>query len=398
MATNVEATLTALPSRVEVALTTLPPVIDRIIRFSPVRLLVSDVGLFREPFSLDFVSEDGSPSNIFLLASPNGLGKTTLLETYASIFECLVGFNGEIRQESLNSGRGFAQLDIITDVEIDDRIVSLGLSLCCGRSTVAQDWSTIGLNPDLIASIEEYSIIHFQPSTSNISADELGRAVLRYFESGIDQQPSRLYDDDHLLPTMLFFPATRRIIRPPFGERAIIPPPDLRYRPLQVFEDDGTEWSTSLTNLLLWTYWLNDGRYRDLQALVEQSVLTDKDKMKSLDEINRSTLLPRIREHATGGLHHLDQLSHGERSRLQVLVRIAMHMTGSTFVSIDELELHLHPNWSLRLLRTLKNMAATRPISVIFTTHSPEIIRAFAHEEPEEGLRKGGHLIEHEEL
>ena len=75
-----------------------------------------------------------------------------------------------------------------------------------------------------------------------------------------------------------------------------------------------------------------------------------------------------------------------------------MHMTGSTFVSIDELELHLHPNWSLRLLRALKNMVATRPISVIFTTHSPEIIRAFAHEEPEEDLRKGGHLIEHEEL
>ena len=387
-----------MASNVEVALTTLPPVIDRIVRFLPVRLLVSDVGLFKEPFSLDFVSQDGSPSNIFLLASPNGLGKTTLLETCASIFECLVDFNGVIRQENLNSGRGFAQLDIVADVEIDDRPISLGLSLCCGRSTVAQNWNKIGLNQDLIASIEEYSIIHFRPGISNASADELGRAVLRYFGAGVDQQPSRLYDDDRLLPTMLFFPATRRIIRPPFGERAIIPPPDLRYRPLQVFEDDGTEWSTSLTNLLLWTYWLNDGRYRDLQALVEQSVLTDKDKMKSLDEINRSTLLPRIREHATGRLHHLDQLSHGERSRLQVLVRIAMHMTGSTFVSIDELELHLHPNWSLRLLRTLKYMAATRPVSVIFTTHSPEIIRAFAHEEPEEGLRKGGHLIEYEEL
>ena len=326
------------------------------------------------------------------------MGKTTLLETYASIFECLIDFNGVIRQESLNSGRGFAQLDIITDVEIDDRFVSLGLSLCCGRSTVAQDWSEIGLSPDLIASIGEYSIIHFRPGTSNASADEIGRAVLRYFGAGVDQQPSRLYDDDHLFPTMLFFPATRRIIRPPFEEKAIIPPSDLGYRPLQVFEDDGAEWRTSLTNLVLWTYWLNDGRYNDLQSLVEQSVLTDKDKMKSLDEVSRSTLLPRIKEHATGRLHRLDQLSHGERSLLQILVRIAMHMTGSTFVSIDELELHLHPNWSLRLLRALKNMVATRPVSVIFTTHSPEIVRTFAHEEPEEGLRKGGHLIEHEEL
>ena len=371
--------------------------IDRIIRFQPVRLLVSDIGLFVEPFSLDFISEGGHPSNIFLLASPNGLGKTTLLTIYATIFGCLDGFDGKFDQEDLDSGRGFAQLDIIADIEIDNHLVSLGLSICCGRYVEASNWNSIGLNQDLLASIDKYSIIRFQPNILNTSSDDLGRSILRYFETKTDHRSSCLYDDEHPLPTVLFFPATRRMIRPQSHEKGIISPPNLGYQSLQVFEEDGVEWQTSLPNLLLWTYWLGDGRYDELQSLVGQSVLTDKANIKFLDEVDRTTLEPRIRD-ATGRLHRLDRMSHGERSLLQILVRIAMHTMGNTFVLIDELELHLHPNWSLGLLKTLKNIVKNRSVDVIFTTHSPEIIRAFAHEQHEEGLRKGGHLIEHEEL
>ena len=370
--------------------------IDRIIRFQPVRLLVSDIGLFMEPFSLDFISDGGYPSNIFLLASPNGLGKTTLLTIYATIFDCLGGFNGKFDQEDLDSGRGFAQLDIVADVEIDNRLVSLGLSLCCGRHVDASNWDSIGLNQDILASVDEYSIIRFHPGTPNASSDGLGRSILGYFEIEVNYQPSRLYDDEHPLPSVLFFPATRRMIRPLSHEKGIIPPPNLGYQPLRVFEEDGIEWRTSLPNLLLWTYWLEDGRYGELQSLVDQSVLTDKASLKFL-HVDRATMEPRIRD-ATGRLYRLDRLSHGERSLLQILIRIAMHTTGNTFVLIDELELHLHPNWSLGLLRTLKSIVEHRSVNVIFTTHSPEIIRAFAHEQKEEGLRKGGHLIEHEEL
>ena len=371
--------------------------IARIIRFQPVRLLVSDIGLFVEPFPLDFISDGGYPSNIFLLASPNGLGKTTLLTTYATIFNCLYGFNGIFDQEDLDSGRGFAQLDIIADVEIGSHLVSLGLSLCCGRHIDVSNWGSIGLNQDLLASIDEYSIIRFHPGIPKVSSDSLGRSILRYFETEVNRQPSRLYDDEDPLPSVLFFPATRRMIRPLSHEKGIIPPPNLGYRPLRVFEEDGIEWRTSLPNLLLWTYWLGDGRYGELQSLVYQSVLTDKASLKSLDKVDRFTLEPQIRD-ATGRLYRLDRMSHGERSLLQILVRIAMHTTGNTFVLIDELELHLHPNWSLGLLRTLKSIVEHRSVNVIFTTHSPEIIRAFAHEQKEEGLRKGGHLIEHEEL
>lgn len=371
--------------------------ISRILRFQPVRLLVVDVGLFNEPFFLDLIDSSGSPANIFLIASPNGLGKTTLLTTFASVFECLYGFEGNFRQEDLNSGRGYAQLDAVVDVEVENRRVVVGLSVCCGGQIRTFDWNDIGLNKDLIDGIETRSTIRFRQGATSSSGDELGRAFLNHIEGGVDIRPSRLYDDEHQLPTVLSFPAMRRVVRPPEDEKAIRPPPNFGYRPLQVFENDGTDWSTSLSNILLWMHWLDDGRYEELQDLVERSVLTNGHQTKALGAVNRPSLMPLITS-ATGQPHRLDRLSHGERSLFQILARIAMHMTGNTFVVIDELELHLHPNWSLGLLKTLKSVVATRPVSVIFTTHSPELIRAFAHEQEEDGLRKGGHIIEIEEL
>ena len=371
--------------------------ISQIIRFRPVRLLVDNVGLFNEQFSLDFIDKGGTPTNLFLLAAPNGLGKTTLLTTFAAVFKCFVGFDGTFRQEDLNSGRGYAQLDIIADVKINDRTVRLGLSACCGRKYEPVDWSKIDLNPDLNDQIEEYSIIHFRHGSRLPEADDYGKALLGVLESSVDARPERLWDDQHILPTVLFFPATRRLIRPPEEDKALIPPPNLGYQPLQVFEDDGSNWANSLNNLLLWLEWMDDDRYQALQDLVEQSVLTDSKRPKELGSVNRATLTPRI-FNKFGDSHRPDRLSHGERSLLQILTRMATHMTGETLVLIDELELHLHPNWAIGLLKTLKNIVATRSVSVIFTTHSPEIIRLFAHDEEEQFLQKGGHIISREEL
>ncbi len=371
--------------------------ISRIIRLQPARLLVSGVGQFSEPFSVNFIDTSGSPSNIFLLASPNGLGKTTLLVTLSSVFECFYEFDGTFLQEDLNSGRGFAQLDAILDLEIGDKLSTIGISICCGRRVNAFSWDPIGLDNDITDGIESFSTIRFSQGSSSASSDDIGRAFLRHIEAGIGTSPSRLFDDEHQLPTMLSFPATRRVVRPPEQGMSIVRPPDFGFKPLQVFDYDGVDWQASLSNVLLWLYWLDDGRYEELQDLVEKSVLTDRKRSKILGPVNRPTLMPLIHNSA-GNPHRLDRLSHGERSIFQILARIAMHMTGNTIVLIDELELHLHPNWSLGLLETLKRIVSTRSVSVIFTTHSPEIIREYAHDRVEEGLRKGGHIIEYEEL
>jgi predicted ATP-dependent endonuclease of OLD family len=95
-----------------------------------------------------------------------------------------------------------------------------------------------------------------------------------------------------------------------------------------------------------------------------------------------------------GSEHRLDRLSSGEKSLVQLFLRIGGHMTLNTIVLIDELEVHLHPNMQHRLLKILKQLAIDNPgLTIISTTHSREILRAFAHEIEEKGLVKGGHII-----
>lgn len=371
--------------------------IDRIVNFQPVRLVVDQVGVFAQPFTLDLVDRYGQPSNFFMLASRNGYGKTTLLVAFCSLVECLGGFDGSFRQEDLNDGRGWAQLDVLVDLEIAGILKNVKLTITAGKSGAGLGWENVRIGQDVRNTYPDAAEISFRAGSNRPSANEIGKGLLRFFEFGTDYRPSRLFDDERFLPTVLSFPATRRVIRPPESGKAIAPPPDMNYRSLQVFDSDGANWETSLTNLLLWTFWLEPSRYEDLQKLVEESIFSKSQVPKYLHDVSRATLTPLIRNER-GEHHRIDRLSHGERSMLQILVRFAWHMTGCTFLVIDEIELHLHPNWTLGLLNTLKRYAATRPVSVIFTTHSPELIEAFGIEINEQGLKKGGHIIDTEEL
>ena len=93
--------------------------------------------------------------------------------------------------------------------------------------------------------------------------------------------------------------------------------------------------------------------------------------------------------------HRLDHLSSGEKSLVQLFLRIGAHMTGNTILLIDEMDVHLHLKLQHRLLNILKGMAKDFPgLTIIGTTHSVEIMQGFAFEVKEKGLRKGGHLIE----
>ena len=56
-------------------------------------------------------------------------------------------------------------------------------------------------------------------------------------------------------------------------------------------------------------------------------------------------------------LHRLDTLSNGEKSLVQLFVRLGAYMTRNTILLIDEPEAHLHEDWQQRLLTQLKKMA-----------------------------------------
>jgi|GEM_PF-1776731 len=370
-------------------------------RFQLLRLTVEDAGPFRQPFTLDFTDRSGTPGNLFLLAAPNGLGKTLLLNTLVGLVQLLdrryrwdsarnADLLGWITDAGQRASR--AQLDVRLELSIADRRSAVVLSLFIGKGSPAA-WDEEALDR---AQASQWAWIAYSDGDTCFRSDAIGRLLPESIEGALSETPSGLFDRGLTMPTVLFFPAHRRVVRPPSAaDKMICEPDDFRYQPVHIFGNDGQSWGNSLDNLLVWHEWLADGRYQEIQKLVDRFIFNDTGK--TLGAVNRAEMRAEIVTH--GGLHRLDQLSHGERALMQLFVRIATHMTGNTVVVIDELDLHLHPIWRIRLLRALKALAKEyQGLSFIFTTHLPELIRDYAHECPEEGLIKIGHVISESEL
>jgi len=91
-----------------------------------------------------------------------------------------------------------------------------------------------------------------------------------------------------------------------------------------------------------------------------------------------------------GKILKFTQMSSGEKMVLLLVVDIARRLTianensedalnGEGIVLIDELELHLHPNWQLKIVKALK---ATFPkVQFIATTHSPLVLSGMRRED-----------------
>jgi energy-coupling factor transporter ATP-binding protein EcfA2 len=73
-----------------------------------------------------------------------------------------------------------------------------------------------------------------------------------------------------------------------------------------------------------------------------------------------------------GQLLPIDSLSSGEREVFSTVLDLLLHEPSDCIIFFDEPEMHLHPELSFRLLRTLKNVGERNQF--IFCTHSPDII------------------------
>jgi predicted ATP-binding protein involved in virulence len=91
-----------------------------------------------------------------------------------------------------------------------------------------------------------------------------------------------------------------------------------------------------------------------------------------------------------GSILKFTQLSSGEKMVVLLVVDIARRLTianensedalnGEGIVLIDELELHLHPNWQLKIVKALK--AAFPNVQFIATTHSPKVITSLEQQD-----------------
>ena len=364
------------------------------------KLTVEGVGPFqngKQEFSFigagTDADDDPGPSNLYMLLAKNGYGKTTLLE-------CIFGLFGLMQEPpvgrfALPGGYGSAQLDIRATWTVDGRTQTVVLSIWSGTETPMSVWSPDDL--DAAQASNNWARLGlestFRGVLLNPESNELGEALYQSIQKARGTTPEALFGEDQDMPSVLFFPADRSIVSPE-DTRRVERPDGFSYQPAHRFVSDGPEWATTIDNLLVWLEWLDDGRLPLLLEFVNKRMF-EGETSKAIRTPRRQELLTYVST-ATGE-HPLVDLSHGERALLQFYVRVACSMTGNSVVLIDEVEMHLHSGWVLRFVEGIKRLLRDVPsLSVIFTTHSRELVRLFDHHIPEEGLVKGGHIIEHE--
>lgn len=389
---------------------------DVIIReWKALQLIVDEIGPFRGgPITFSFLGETpppeakntgpAGPSNIYMLLAPNGYGKTTVLEAIHGLFG-LLGQPATGRfADPLAGGR--AQIDVRAAIEINGVLRTVLLSIWTGTQEPLHFWSKSNL--DDVAQADEWGSLNLvlgpQGAQAGENSNEIGERFLATVRSALGAAPSALMGESQTLPSVLYFPADRLLVAPEV-QRFVARPGNWGYAPAYRFGQDGPAWPTTIDNLLVWLEWLRDERQRgepqrgepqrdrlaSLLDRVNAHVFEDKDKI--ILRPRREELLSYVSTEQ--GVHLLSGLSHGERALVQMYMRVFAYTTAHTIVLVDEIELHLHTRWVHRMFRLLKDMLREHVgLTLIFTTHDRELIRAFEFETPEPGLIKGGYLID----
>lgn len=366
-------------------------VVARPTRFALVGLTLLDVGPLQGTTRVDFVDAKGEPTNLFLIMGPNGAGKTTVLEAIYAGMALLGGrMHAETGIEAVDNGEGGFQLDAL--VQLDDGVRSYlrVISIVAGKPGLLKTWTNAELEP--FGADRQIMLIfggHVSAAGLNPGSDPEAIAFAEAVMAQIGEPLESMFGTSMVLPTVLYFPSDRGIKRPPTSGRNIVRPEMLGYAPARRFDADGAAWAESIENLLVWFTWLGDRRDEICRDLVRDLVFRGA---KSLGEVDRQTLSVPVR--ADGSTHRLDQLSSGERQLVQLVVRIATHMTSSAIVLIDETEQHLHTVMRRRLINIVKDWAANHPgLSFVMTSHQADSMRLLAPRTPEPNLSKSGCLV-----
>lgn len=383
----------------------------RIIEFRPIWLTVAGNGPFPEnPYSIDFTDAKGAPCNAFLFMSDNGMGKTTLLQIMANMMRVWGEQDPKSwGMECLDSGQLRAQWDLRLRIYWQGKEKVVILSLLAGNFgddlALLKPWGTAEL---FAAEADSWHVAGHRRRARGMLT-EVGRNdplcadltdTLREWNQAITERSSGGFSGIEFdLPTVLYFSAYRDI--PPIAshERAVSRPAHWGYRTAHIFDPHANRWADSLDNLLVWLKWLDQnlpeheqGRFDRARDFINRHVF-DETPDKFLEGISVEKLEANVR--SGDSYHRLDQLSSGEKNLVHLFLRIGAHLTRHTLILIDEPEVHLHPRWQYRLIKQLKALAKTDPgITVVAATHSIDMLKAFSFEVPEEGLHKGGEIIE----
>ncbi len=362
--------------------------------FSLASLSLLDVGPLRGTTNISFLDDHGEPTNIYLIMGPNGAGKTTVLDAIHTAMSLLSAKEHPRHVlDGLRDSGGF-QLDVLVRLDNGQRSSPRLLSIVAGRPGRLRAWT----REELIAIGAEGTQIALEFAAAGGDgpvalrmdrSDTDAQGFLEGIVANVGEPMLSLWGGSINLPTVLYFPSDRGIRRPPTTDRAIVKPTAYEYRPAHRFGLDGTDWGESIENLLVWFTWLDPKIEESCRDTVNALVFQ---RIKHLRPVVRQTL--EVPVETAHDAHRLDQLSSGERQLVQLVVRVAAHMTGSTIVLIDEMEQHLHSVMRRRLVNIIKDWAKTlETVSFIMTSHQVDSMRMLAPRVPEPGLRKNGCLV-----
>jgi hypothetical protein len=338
---------------------------------------------------LEAQDEPPGPSNLYMLLARNGHGKTTVLEAIHGLF----GLMAAPQQGRFvdPAAPGEAQLDMRATWTINGATRTILLSLWTGRATPLREWDEAALEEEAQATqwVRLGLLRTGDRLTCYDTTDELGLTLLRTIQQSAGRAPASAFGETLYLPTVLFFPADRMLLRPE-GRRVIEAPDNWRYQPAHCFRVDGEVWNGSIENLFAWLTWVDDGQLDRLLKFVNDHIF--KEDGKELLSMERAELTSYVS--TRDGTHPLVSLSHGERALLQLYLRTIAHMSRNTILLIDEIEMHLHTAWMNRMFQTLKQLLVDIPsLSIFFTTHSRELAEVFDFKRLESGITKGGYVI-----
>ena len=289
---------------------------------------IADISLNKKPPIENF--EVSNLSNIVVLAGPNGIGKTRLIQEIISLLKnpkIDQSINIKIRATSQDEVKRWGKdtLSTLDSSDLQKLIADLHRNQKRGK------WTSSIVYLDSFRTFEtikafQWSWDFIDPFDEEISWDVLFNPFAYRFQDTIQALYKKL---GHYRTAIS---QKYEELRKAGQTQMLIDPTD----PLKKFKE--------AFNLLL--------------------------SPKELTDIPLSN--PKIQYLDNGQLLAIESLSSGEREVFTTVFDLLLHEPSDCVVFFDEPEMHLHPELSFRLLRSLQNVGERNQF--IFCTHSPDII------------------------
>ena len=313
---------------------------------------------FRNARTLKFSGDLSFDPRINVFYGINGAGKSTILDSIAILLSWFAA-----RMKSPNgSGRSIR----LEDINNGAPSVAVGLSLNCSNASFS------------------WSIVKNFPGRQNVES--------KSSFSGVNDLCKTLVENpDPVYPVLAFYPVTRAVVDIPLRIRIRIRNKHNFVGPLNTYENS----LSSAANFRTFFEWFREREDLENEKLREYGTLQKDLQLEAVRSalasflpgfseltVKRSPL--RMEVNKNGYVLRVDQLSDGEKCLLALVGDLARRfaianenksinaLDGKGVVLIDEIDLHLHPEWQRMMIPRL---LATFPNCQFFiSTHSPLVI------------------------